>query len=118
MMTELVEHYRVRTFSALLKRENYRSVKLLERLYFSFASVAEHVEYQVELDELLMLGRSNSMSQSRRLTPIQQSAVMPTSVGMTEVALPKNLLSNSDAPSRAKIASELQPPSPLCLLSD
>ena len=62
MMTELVEQYGVSTFSAVLKRENLRSVKLLERLDFSLATVAEHVEYQVELDELLMLRRSNSMS--------------------------------------------------------
>lgn len=55
MMKELVEHYRARTFSAVLKRENLRSVKLLERLGFSLASVAEHVEHQVEVDELLML---------------------------------------------------------------
>ena len=62
MMTELVEQYGVSTFSAVLKRENLRSVKLLECLDFSLATVAEHVEYQVELDELLMLRRSNSMS--------------------------------------------------------
>ena len=54
MMTELVEHYRVRTFSAVLKRENFRSVKLLVHSGFSLASVAEHVEYQVEHDEVLM----------------------------------------------------------------
>ena len=62
MMGELVEQYGVRTFSAVLKRENLRSVKLLERLGFSLASVAEHVEYQVELDELLMLRSTGSMS--------------------------------------------------------
>ena len=54
MMTELVEHYRVRTFSAVLKRDNFRSVKLLEHSGFSLASVAEHVEYQAEHDEVLM----------------------------------------------------------------
>ena len=62
MMAELVEHYRVRTFSAVLKRENLRSVKLLERLGFSLASIAEHIESQVDLDELLMLRVSISMS--------------------------------------------------------
>ena len=62
MMSELREHNRVRTFSAVLKRENFRSVKLLERLAFSLATVAEHVEYQVELDELLMLRSSVSLS--------------------------------------------------------
>ena len=62
MMTVLVESYRVGTFSAVLKRENFRSVKLLKRSGFSLATVAEHVEYQVELDELLMLRRSGSMS--------------------------------------------------------
>ena len=62
MIAELVEHYGVRTFSAALKRENFRSVKLLERLGFSLASVAGHVEYQVEPDELLMLRRQSLMS--------------------------------------------------------
>ncbi len=57
MMAALLEHYRVRTFSAVLKRENLRSVKLLQRLGFLLASVAEHAEYQVEPDELLMLRR-------------------------------------------------------------
>ena len=54
MMAELVEHYRVRTFSAVLKRDNFRSVKLLVRLGFTLASVAEHVELQVAPDELSM----------------------------------------------------------------
>lgn len=54
MMAELAGHYRVRTFSAVLKRDNLRSVKLLERLGFTLASVAEHVEPQVAPDELSM----------------------------------------------------------------
>lgn len=62
MMGELNEHYGASTFSAVLKRENFRSVKLLERLSFSIASVAEHVECQVEFDELLMLRRPGLMS--------------------------------------------------------
>ena len=54
MMAELGAHYQVRTFTAELKRENLRSVRLLERLGFSLASSAEHVKHQVALDELLM----------------------------------------------------------------
>jgi RimJ/RimL family protein N-acetyltransferase len=59
MMTELIERYRVRTFSAVLKRENLRSVKLLARLGFSIASVVEHAEHQVPEDELLMYRNKN-----------------------------------------------------------
>ena len=62
LMTALVERYRVRTFAAVLKRENFRSVKLLGRLAFSLATVAEHVQYQVAPDELLMLRSSVSLS--------------------------------------------------------
>ena len=62
LMTALVERYRVRTFAAVLKRKNFRSVKLLERLAFSLATVAEHVQYQVAPDELLMLRSSVSLS--------------------------------------------------------
>lgn len=54
MMTELGAHYRVHTFTAELKRENLRSVRLLEHLGFSLASPAKHVKHQVTPDELLM----------------------------------------------------------------
>jgi RimJ/RimL family protein N-acetyltransferase len=55
MISELVGHYRVRSLSSVLKRENLRSMRLLERLGFSPASPERHVEHRVEPDELLML---------------------------------------------------------------
>jgi ribosomal-protein-alanine N-acetyltransferase len=54
MISELVEHYQVRSLSAVLKRENVRSRRLLERLGFSLASPEQHVEHSVEPSELLM----------------------------------------------------------------
>ena len=48
MVTELVEHYQVRVLSAVLKRENARSARLLHRLGFSPASTEQHVKYEVE----------------------------------------------------------------------
>lgn len=54
MMAELGAHYQVHTFTAELKRENLRSVKLLERLGFWLASPAEQFKHQVASDELLM----------------------------------------------------------------
>jgi [ribosomal protein S5]-alanine N-acetyltransferase len=55
MVSELVEHYQVRSLFAVLKRENLRSLRLLERLGFSLASLEQHVEHQVAPGELLML---------------------------------------------------------------
>jgi len=55
MVSELVGHYRVRSLSSVLKRENLRSMRLLERLGFSPASPEQHVEHRAEPDELLML---------------------------------------------------------------
>jgi [ribosomal protein S5]-alanine N-acetyltransferase len=54
MLSELVEQYGVRSFFAVLKRENVRSVRLLERLGFSPASPEQHVMHQVDTGELLM----------------------------------------------------------------
>ena len=54
MISELVEHYKVYTFIAVLKRENFRSIRLLERLGFSLASPAQHVPHDVGPDEVLM----------------------------------------------------------------
>ncbi len=54
MISELVEHYGVRSLSAVLKRENLRSLHLLERLGFSFASPDQRIKHMVERDELLM----------------------------------------------------------------
>ena len=55
MISELVGHYRVRSLSSVLKRENLRSMRLLERLGFSPASPEQRVKHRVEPDELLML---------------------------------------------------------------
>ena len=54
MISELVEHYQVRSLSAVLKAENQRSLRLLERLGFSLASPERHVKLQVEPGEVLM----------------------------------------------------------------
>jgi ribosomal-protein-alanine N-acetyltransferase len=54
MISELVERYEVRSLFAVLKRENLRSRRLLERLDFSLASPEQHVAHQVEFGEVLM----------------------------------------------------------------
>jgi [ribosomal protein S5]-alanine N-acetyltransferase len=54
MLSELADHYGVCSFFAVLKRENLRSIRLLERLCFSLASPGQHVMYQVEPGEILM----------------------------------------------------------------
>jgi RimJ/RimL family protein N-acetyltransferase len=54
MVSELVEHYQVRRLSAVLKRGNLRSLRLLERLGFSLASPEQHVKHRVEPGELLV----------------------------------------------------------------
>lgn len=66
MISELVENHGVRSLSAVLKRGNHRSLRLLERLGFSLASPEQHVERQVEPDELLMQRESGSPDGSRR----------------------------------------------------
>ena len=54
MIGELVDFYGVRSLLAVLKRENARSLRLLQRLGFSAASVDAHAGQQVEPDEVLM----------------------------------------------------------------
>ena len=54
MISELAEKYEVHNLFAVLKRENLRSLRLLERLGFSLASPEQHVKHQVEPGELLM----------------------------------------------------------------
>ena len=54
MISELVEHYKVHSLFAVLKRDNLRSVRLLEHLGFSLASPEQHVTHNVELGEVLM----------------------------------------------------------------
>ena len=54
MIAELAERYQVHDVSAVLKRQNRRSFRLLERLGFSAVSDDLHAKYDVEPDELLM----------------------------------------------------------------
>jgi RimJ/RimL family protein N-acetyltransferase len=54
MIAELAEHYHVHTLTAVLKRDNRRSLRLLERLGFSVASAKSHAEHNVEPSEVLM----------------------------------------------------------------
>ena len=54
MISELIERYEVRSLFAVLKRENLRSRRLLERLDFSLASPEQHATHQVETGEILM----------------------------------------------------------------
>jgi RimJ/RimL family protein N-acetyltransferase len=60
MISELVEHYRVHSFFAVLKRENLRSVRLLERLGFSLASPEQHGAHKAEAGEVLMCHESTA----------------------------------------------------------
>jgi RimJ/RimL family protein N-acetyltransferase len=54
MIGELVEHHRVQELTAVLKRENRRSLRLLERLGFTPAPPAMHARYAPAPDETLM----------------------------------------------------------------
>jgi len=54
MISELVEQYKVHSLFAVLKRENLRSVRLLECLGFSLASPEQHVAHKAEAGEVLM----------------------------------------------------------------
>ena len=55
MIAELNRFYSVRSLVAVLKRDNVRSRRLLERLGFASGSPEEHVARGVEADELLMV---------------------------------------------------------------
>ena len=55
MIAELAARYGVRHLSAVLKRDNGRSMRLLERLGFSLAPAGLHAEREIEPDEALML---------------------------------------------------------------
>jgi RimJ/RimL family protein N-acetyltransferase len=60
MLDELVEYYDVNRFSAVLKRDNVRSVRLLERLGFALASTASGAtdapdDEPLTADEILMV---------------------------------------------------------------
>ena len=54
MISELVQRYQVRSLTAVFKRNNLRSMRLLERLGFSPAATERHRKHQVEPGELLM----------------------------------------------------------------
>lgn len=54
MMAELVGHYGVHRFIAVLKRDNLRSSRLLEHLGFARGSAEQHVAHTIEPDEMLM----------------------------------------------------------------
>ena len=54
MIDELVAHYGVATLSAVLKNENHRSLRLLERLGFSPATDERQLRADIEAGELLM----------------------------------------------------------------
>jgi [ribosomal protein S5]-alanine N-acetyltransferase len=54
MIGELVEQHGVARFSAVLKRENRRSLRLLQKTGFTLASPAAHALREVERDEFLM----------------------------------------------------------------
>jgi [ribosomal protein S5]-alanine N-acetyltransferase len=54
MIAELVRQHRVRGLGAVLKRDNRRSLRLLQGLGFTLASPQEHVQRRVEPGELLM----------------------------------------------------------------
>jgi [ribosomal protein S5]-alanine N-acetyltransferase len=54
VIAELVQRHRVRSLGAVLKRDNQRSLRLLQRLGFSLASPDDHAKLGVEPGELLM----------------------------------------------------------------
>ena len=55
MIGELVAQHGVRALSAVLKRTNVRSLRLLERLGFALAPPELHVLHEIAPDEVLML---------------------------------------------------------------
>lgn len=54
MISELVAQHAVRRLSAVLKRENHRSLRLLERQGFTLATAESLAEHPVDPDELRM----------------------------------------------------------------
>jgi RimJ/RimL family protein N-acetyltransferase len=54
MLAELVGHYGVHRFVAVLKCDNFRSGRLLERLGFVRGTPEQHAAHAVDPDELLM----------------------------------------------------------------
>jgi [ribosomal protein S5]-alanine N-acetyltransferase len=68
MISELVARYGVRSLFAVLKRANFRSMRLLERLGFSLASPEQQLAHRIEPDESLMC-REISRATSANLPP-------------------------------------------------
>jgi RimJ/RimL family protein N-acetyltransferase len=62
MIAELVERYQVRSLTAVLKSENTRSRRLLERLGFSPSAAELQAAHAVEAGEMLMLREVNPPS--------------------------------------------------------
>ena len=54
MIAELAQGYEVRSLTAVLKRTNLRSRRMLDRLGFVLASAERHAAREVEADEWLM----------------------------------------------------------------
>jgi RimJ/RimL family protein N-acetyltransferase len=54
MISELAGQYQVRHLSAVLKRANHRSIRLLERLGFRLAGPEQLAGHEIEADEMLM----------------------------------------------------------------
>lgn len=55
MLEELIQQHRASSFSAVLKRSNQRSLRLLHRLGFEFAPEDVPLRSGIDADELLML---------------------------------------------------------------
>ncbi len=64
VISELGDHYDMRQLWAVLKRANHRSMRLLDRLGFTRASAAQHVELDAETDECVM-HRAISLAERR-----------------------------------------------------
>ena len=60
MIAELIENYSVRTLTAVLKGENWRSRRLLERLGFAIASAELCAAHELEPGEIMMLREARS----------------------------------------------------------
>lgn len=76
MIRELAEHYQVTTLFAVAKRENARSIRLLERLGFAPAEPDPRENQQLEPGEVLMSRRLDQYD-GRRERADQRPSGMP-----------------------------------------
>jgi RimJ/RimL family protein N-acetyltransferase len=60
MLVELAAHYRVRTFVAVAKQQNFRSLRLLERLGFALADPKRKAPGEIEPGEVLLVRENKS----------------------------------------------------------